>query len=400
MTKQLVNQKRGELKQLPRPEFIDRILNYPDWDSLNMDETGKNRPFPIGKMAEKIQENGYKMSDKQYYTLLHHFPQIAIQDLKVVGVTFRKNNAAEFEKELVSSDGPKSVFKATFTLRPEPENPYDENAVMVLINTASEGMHQIGYLSRDFVAKHRLTEDMEVSGTITDFSNGKFKNVSYALTVDTEKMQQLGQGMEAAPKGDETMDGYHGPERTRIYERVFSCNGTVPDPERATSYVNSLNLREQLNADFGTYGVPCHAEELSWSFHKDGTGSIRMELTGTKFDGPVTASSVANSFVKYQHDGPLASRMQEEGLVDVRLGQNVFNKTANGGFVSVERAAAKMADVKDKAASQIVKYGEEQKRHIEKMQRNVEKTQRDDLKLTEADLGFAGQMDLSQFGLY
>lgn len=540
MRKRLINEKRAELKQLPRPELVERILSYPDQDSLNMEGEGrerKQRQFPIGKMAEQIQSHGYGMSDKQYYTLIHYFSQIAVQDLKIVGVTFYNNDPADFKKEPVSAEGTKSVFQATFTLRPEPENPHDKNAVMVLVDTKSEGLHQVGYLSRDFVAKHPISEVLEVPGTITDFSNGKFKNVSYGVTLDMEQIGKLSQsqgiGIDAGKnvrlydyvftyKSDEpdierlnacsnsvrdwaealngtleraehhncrkshaeslewefkeggagvvhvglsgepgkspsdfevvadflsekgyhqeqryaydryvpyyepaykvvedelhergismhmdlnpytvqilpvnhlaveSMEPYHGPELTRIYERVFSCNGAVPDPGRAASYINSLNLGEQLDGDFETYGVPCHVEKLEWSFNKDGTGTVHMELTGIDFNGPVTATSVANGFVKYQHDGPLASRMREEGLVDVRFNENVFNKKNNGGFLLKEKAAIKMAELKEKAASRLAPDMAGQK----------PKQPPDGLMLTETDLGFAKQMDLSDFGLY
>lgn len=85
MRKKLVNEKRDELKQMPREAFIDRILDYPDQNSLNRDSGNRKRDFPVGKVAEGIRDKGYEMSDKQYYALIHDFAEITVPNMKVAG---------------------------------------------------------------------------------------------------------------------------------------------------------------------------------------------------------------------------------------------------------------------------------------------------------------------------
>ena len=70
----MVLAKREELEQLPKRELIDRICNYPDQRSLNMDAEGNWRKHPVGNMAHRIRDGQhYQMTDKQYYSLIHHY---------------------------------------------------------------------------------------------------------------------------------------------------------------------------------------------------------------------------------------------------------------------------------------------------------------------------------------
>lgn len=201
MRKKLVNEKRDELKQLSNRELIDRILSYPDRDSLDYDPEGNRRPFPVGMVAQNIRNHQDRMTENQYYALIHNFSAITVPEMRVVGVTFRKNNAAEFEKTLIRKDGVKSVYETDYHLVPEPENKYDANAVKVMVPTENGDLHQIGYLNKEFVAAHPISDELEVKGYLTDHSNGKFKNVSYSLAVDTEHLEQyrLGSYLYEAP---------------------------------------------------------------------------------------------------------------------------------------------------------------------------------------------------------
>ena len=189
------------MKQLSNRELIDRILSYPDRDSLDYDPEGNRRPFPVGMVAQNIRNRNDQMTVKQYYALIHNFAAVTVPEMRVVGVTFRQNNAAEFEKTLISRDGVKSVYETDYHLVPEPENKYDANAVKVMVPTEDGDLHQIGYLNKEFVAAHPISDELEVKGYLTDHSNGKFKNVSYSLAVDTEHLEQyrLGSYLYEAP---------------------------------------------------------------------------------------------------------------------------------------------------------------------------------------------------------
>src|SRR5512147_46342 len=79
--------------------------------------------------ANRDSEGVQRMNTKTYFT-------------KVVGVTYE--NRQSVIKKLVGNEPCRLV--------PEPENPYDSNAIAVLVSTSS-GVQQIGYLKHEFAAK-------------------------------------------------------------------------------------------------------------------------------------------------------------------------------------------------------------------------------------------------------
>lgn len=186
MRKRLVNQKIEGLKEWPKNDLIHLIRNYPDQDHLNMDEEGNKRTHQIGIMAEVIEKNDYEMTDKQYYSLIDGFAKIVVPEMKVVGVSFRDLDPASYKKEKVGerNDGVVSTYDIDYHLKPEPENPYDSNAVGVWIETTDGELEQLGYLSKEFVNAHEVEEQV-IQGLMVDHSNGKFKNVSYQIAIDT-----------------------------------------------------------------------------------------------------------------------------------------------------------------------------------------------------------------------
>ena len=188
MRKKLVNEKRDMLKQMSPRDLVDKIVDYPNQTILNRDEEGHKRHFPIAVMAKAIKENDYKMSEKQYYTLIHQFTAITVPDMKVAGVSFRENNPTEFKKTLTAEKGNRSQYDINYILQPEPDNPYDKNAVKVMIEKNDGNLHQLGYVPADFVAAHPITEEMTVHGQFVDWSHGKFKNCSYDIALDVEEI--------------------------------------------------------------------------------------------------------------------------------------------------------------------------------------------------------------------
>lgn len=190
MRKKLVNEKRDVLKQIPQNELVDKILEYPNQRIMNFDEEGNKRHFPIGKMAQEIRKNDYKMSNKQYYALLHQFTAITVPSMKVVGVSFKDSDPSTFDMKPVAKRGSMTRYDLDYIFQPEPENPYDKNAVRVMVKTKDGTLQQLGYVPADFVAAHPITEEMSVHGQMTDWSNGKFKNCSYDIAFDIEKLDE------------------------------------------------------------------------------------------------------------------------------------------------------------------------------------------------------------------
>ena len=169
--------------------LVDHVLNYPDQDKLNYDEDGNKRTHQVGIMAEVVEKNDYQMTDNQYYSMIDGFSKVVVPEMKVVGVSFRDPDIGNFKMDLVGErrDGVVSSYEVDYHLKPEPDNPYDEHAVGVWVETKENKLEQIGYLSKDFVAEY-LVEEQVVQGLMEDHSNGKFKNVSYHIAIDTDKV--------------------------------------------------------------------------------------------------------------------------------------------------------------------------------------------------------------------
>ena len=194
MRKKLVNEKRDELKAMDPRDLIDRICAYPDQHILNWDEKNRKRPFPVGLVAKGIQEKGYQMSETQYYALIHNFAGITVPSMRVVGITFRDIDPNAIAKERISTEGVKQTYETDYTLRPEPDNPYDANAIMVLAHREDGALHQIGYLNKEFAATYPITDELQVHGYLVDYSSGHMKNVSYQLALDTERLEEYKTG--------------------------------------------------------------------------------------------------------------------------------------------------------------------------------------------------------------
>lgn len=187
--KKLINEKRSQLKAIPKAELIDQIRSFPNQKELNYNSDGEKRQHQVGIMADVIKRNDYNMTDKQYYTMVDGYSKHLVEEMKVVGVSYRDVKPENFKKELVerSKEGTVSKYDVDYKLIAEPENPYDKNAISVWLDKNDGEAVQIGYLPKDFVNEYPI-DDQVVSGTMTDHSNGKFKNVSYQLAVDIEDL--------------------------------------------------------------------------------------------------------------------------------------------------------------------------------------------------------------------
>ena len=341
MRKKLVNEKRTELKHLPRRELVDRILDYHNQDLLNVDENGVRRDYPIGKMAEGIRDRGYQMSENQYRTLVHHFAGLTVQDMKVVGITFRPNNAAEFERTLVSREKRMSIYETDYTLIPEPDNPHDPNAVKVMAHKLDGSLHHLGYIARDFVAAHPITETMDVHGRFIDYSGGKFKMVSYQLALDTEKLDNLQAAKLAFTDADLMGIGDLGLDLTGrmnelsncMYERPFRLNGVVWDTDAAADYVNGLGFKDDLHAEFEAYGQEDPVSALTWVFDGPSSGRVWIES-----ERPLNEEQklVADAFIHHLHtDGYLGVHLKEQPFQTTKFPDDSFADDRKGFSLAV-----------------------------------------------------------------
>lgn len=328
LTRDMVREKRSELKNLDRRELIDRIVNFSDQKRLDFDEEEKRREYPTGKMARSIQQNGYQMSDNQYYTLIHHFAADTIPVIKTVGVTFRQNNAATFEKTFAES--PRngfSIYHTSYHLEPEPTNAYDPNAVKVLTFTEG-GMHHLGYLPASFVAAHPILEPMDVPGAILDYSNGKFKRCSYQMALDTEFLDRKNPMLSLTDAdlmgiGDLGLDMPNSMDtETYCYELPFTVNGRITDTMSAANYVAGLDLKQDMSDEFTTRGLPDTVTDIQWSFLDEKHGLVTLQTVEPLTD---EQKLVADAYIHHLHtDGYLATHLREQDFMSVKQLEDTF----------------------------------------------------------------------------
>lgn len=259
--KQMIQEKRDALKQIPKRELIDRICNYPDQQSLNRDADGNWRDHPVGQMAHQIRDKqNYQMSEKQYYSLIHHYAALTIPELRVVGVTHRENDPFEFERTVAGHDKNTTTYDMQYHLKPEPENPYDKNAVAVYVEKRDGSEHQIGYVGRKFLEVHPITEEQTVDGTMIDFSNGHLNNVSYRFPIDTEVLEARRQVVQQElPVDVQYGDKY-------VYERRFALSpqSRVTDREQLQTWWK----QQDTQSNGSSYLTKAVNDELS--FYKTG----------------------------------------------------------------------------------------------------------------------------------
>ena len=411
MRKKLVNEKRDELKSMSRTDFIDRICSYPNQALLNQDEEGVGRDVPVGKIAQGIRDRNYRMSDLQYYLLIHNFAGITVPDMKVVGVTFRHNNAGEFERKLIAKDGPVSVYDTTYTLIPEPTNPYDKNAVKVMAHKENGDLHHLGYLSRDFVAAHPITESIEIHGNFTDHSNGRFKNVSYSLPVDIEPLDRQEVSMmeytdaDLHGVGDLSLDQPEHPGLDHyVYETPFQLVADVLDFDAAKDWLveesRDMNdiLQQSIQQDAatgnGVQDFSSKIEQVEWSLYSDHAGIITI-TANEKLDNAEQA--FISEWIQSQNSDGLGEAFEQQSFAEhtdederyvidrasFDYVSNPYTLTQisgpNMGGPNHEQADQQTADYLKSATQTAV--------------------DKQNLQLSESDLDFARQMTLAEFGL-
>lgn len=422
MQKKLVNEKRTALKKLDRKELIDRICAYPNQDLLNLDGEGESRDFPIGEIANWIQKTDYQMSEKQYYKLIHDFSAVTVPEMRVVGVTFRPNNAELFEKTPITVDGTATVYETDYLLRPEPENPYDENAVMVMCRQTNGDLHQIGYLSRDFVAEHPITEEMTVHGNLTDFSNGKFKNVSYQLAVDIEpldianaKREEERMSLSDADLqgiGDLSLDMPEHPESNFCtYMTPFSLEYPVNDLKAAQEYLVAEDMTIYLKNDIKYRAKNDFITDFSdmivsveWSLEDEDSGQVNLSTYGPLTDNQL---SVVSNWISGQNSDGLGEGFEQQPFAQI----NNYDDVEDDEFEEIDEVCMASFDWEtndyDLVQTSGPKLGlktadlnpETRMPEDESKETAAESPKSDPFGLTEDDLAFAKQMTLADFGL-
>lgn len=327
-----VKQKRKELLHMDDKAFIDRILAFPDRERLNRDEDGKRRKYPSAEMAVRARRSmeknpDWKISDKQKYVMADSFAQFSTDELKVSGITFAKADPNTLFKNQVSKEGVKTVYEMQFHLQPEPDNQYDKNAVAVYVDNTEGSRTKIGYVPAAYTGVHPITNEMTVKGTLTDHSNGHFKTISYAMTIDTEAVDKI-----SFANRDPKMYTYHMP---------FMLNGDAK-PDTADYLTNSRNWTEQLNNELEYWSVNGQADNVYFSLAGK-TGYINVESSA-----PLNAEAmqVCGSYFRYSLESGISSDLKRDGYVNVPQTVSAIN-TREKTYFSLQAEPVPEEPVKD-----------------------------------------------------
>lgn len=345
--KQMIQEKRDALKQIPKRELIDRICNYPDQQSLNRDADGNWRDHPVGQMAHQIRDKqNYQMSEKQYYSLIHHYAALTIPELRVVGVTHRENDPFEFERTVVGHDKNTTTYDMQYHLKPEPDNPYDKHAVAVYVEKRDGSEHQIGYVGRKFLEVHPITEEQTVDGTMIDFSNGRLSNVSYRFPVDTEVLEARRQVVQQElPVEVQYGDKY-------VYERRFALSpqSRITDREQLqtwwkqqdTQMDGSSFLTKAVNDELSFYKAARteQVDSVEFVFTNGREGVIRLISESELSD---KALLTANSYLNYLQEEAIGAEMKECPYVQIPLTADSFVNIHGNRFEQVAAPVAEKA---------------------------------------------------------
>lgn len=170
MAKTIINQKRDALKALPREELIDRICHFSDRELLN---AGK---YPLADMATQIRNDDYRMTENQYYTLIHNFARVTIAEVdRPMWVSdpnvFRMKPFPRTEE---------SRFPADFKLIPN-----GDRVDVGLPNIAGNPMI-LGSLPPKLLERHPILDMMDAPGQMVITRIGDAVKFSYQMSLDLE----------------------------------------------------------------------------------------------------------------------------------------------------------------------------------------------------------------------
>lgn len=333
MAKNLLNQKRDALKDLPPREFIDRVLAYPNQQHLNFTEFGLRRNHPLGEMAQKIQDNNYQMTEKQYYSMMHDFASLMVQNVTVQNLTFSDSNREMFVKEPKAVLGEKVRYGVSFRVEPVEDALFDSPTKVSVLS--EDGDYQpVGYLPSDFTDAHPIREPLDFSGDMV-VANG---NVYYQMLIDTEALD-LSAKMEQAQAHDKARDNGQIPGQMHLfdflpeeqqtqepekpasphtYETLFQLTDPVIDYEAARDYLKEKDMAEYLKDHIqylsdrkGSQISDFHdaISDIQWDLDMETAGRITLtanrELTGQEL-------SVVSEWVSGQNSDGLGEGFEQQ----------------------------------------------------------------------------------------
>lgn len=285
--------KRRELLMMDDRAFIDRILTFPDRELLDRDENGKRRRYPLAGMAVKVKKQmekdpNYRLSGKQKFAMANSFAEYSTEELKVSGIKSANIDPDTLVKEEIKKEGAKTVYSMKFRLQPEPDNQFDKNAVAVYADNIEGGCSRIGYMPLPYIQTHSIKGPVNVNGTLTDYSNGKFKNVSYAIVMGIK----------------------HG---IYVYKMDFSLNAACR--QGTADYLNmQCDWTKRFNKNLATHSKGSKVDNVRFEFANEMSGSVVIESYSRLDD---YARRVCDSYFRYILNTGVSDSLKKDKYVDV-----------------------------------------------------------------------------------
>lgn len=189
------------LVDIRRQEHIESLRRLDDYDIMDMARVHfNNHPTMPGERKLKMMvndelANAGVLSEGQREDLINGYVNTRIRETKIDDIGWRYDVAA-LKSEPLSQDGTVSMSRMKVELQRMPYDTQDhqnlksdEVNVYVLAETV-DGKHEtIGRLPSNFLTNNPMNvASCEAELQLTDYSNGKMKNVSLRLVVDSDLM--------------------------------------------------------------------------------------------------------------------------------------------------------------------------------------------------------------------
>lgn len=184
--------KMESLADIRRQEQAESLSKLSDRDIMEMARTHfDSHPTMPGEKKLKMMvtdelANDGVLSDGQRGELIDKYAQTRIRETKMNGIG-REFDPADLNLEYMSQNGTVSMSKVNVELQKQTAG--DETTVYVLADRA-DGKHMtIGKLPDTFLTNNPMNvESCKAELQVTDYSNGKLKNVSMRVVADTDLM--------------------------------------------------------------------------------------------------------------------------------------------------------------------------------------------------------------------
>lgn len=227
-------------------KIMRMFMMSPDDLRTRAKTSGLKFPDGLQERLEVLGTNACPERREGHRQILVDLSEQFVQPVKVAGTRAMGIDPSTLRSTKVQADGPITEHETKLHLQPFPKKD-GTVAVRVYGQDLKTGKAvTIGYLPTDFVADHQSVRSETVAASITDWSNGRWKNVSYQVPVDMEQLAAYERYDRTVTESYERlMDSSHPVEQgdSFVYRRPLRLAGICVNPERAgVDFRNNYDL--------------------------------------------------------------------------------------------------------------------------------------------------------------